>query len=205
MLSGEVIFNETGEKVKYQKIGILSPDISLDTTISCDNSGHFEINLSKSDYIINISGDSLAGGQWIELKRDTVISLKAYYNPYNDFKIFKSGFKNIYQSRSSTLGFKENMTFRKTNFIDNYFIYSYIENGVFEIRQDSIILKTISIDGYNSNLTNSLLNKVYFFRIQQDSILVDQTNEKFYPKTFLQLKVQFDEINKLRFEILNNK
>jgi len=166
-LSGFVVFNETRQKVDHIEITFTS--LLKDTAIYTDNEGFYKINLPKTSYSIMISNDSLIGFSLINMDSNKSIDLMTYYNYMNDYKIFRSGFKQIYKNQLGVLGLKENGEFRRTTFVCHYAAYSFIENGLYKINGDTLILKTLSIDSYN-NLDNNLIGHIDTCIIKQGSI-----------------------------------
>jgi len=205
-LTGHVIFNETGQEVSHLKLTILSSDLLIDTTILCNTNGVFKVNLPPKEYIIEIRGDSLTGGQMVNVIQDTNIELKAYYDILNDYKVFQKGFKSIYEG-ISTIGFKDDLTFRRTTFVDNYATYSFIENGVYRLNGDTIITKTISIDCYDLNLVQKHVNRLEYYLIRKDtcSYLIDQNKNKYHLTTFGKLTSKYELLKKEWLEIENQK
>jgi hypothetical protein len=205
-LTGHVIFNETGQEVPHLKISVLSSDLLIDTTIVCDKNGVFKVTLPAQEYIVEISGDSLTGGQMVKVIKDTNIELKAYYDIQNDYKIFQKGFNSIYEGLS-TIGFKDDLTFRRITFVDNYATYSFIENGTYRLSGDTIITKTLNIECYDINLVKKYVDRLesYVMRKDTSSYLLDQNKNKYRLTTFEKLNSKFEVLKKEWLENVKQK
>ncbi|MDD2799545.1 MAG: hypothetical protein PHV20_13220 [Bacteroidales bacterium] len=194
-LSGNIIFNETYEKLSNISINITSLDLSHDSTIYSDNTGFYKVILPKNKYILTITNDSLISVSLIDLKETKSIDLTVYYNYMHDYKIFKNGFEKIFTSKNSiTLGLESNGKFRRTTFVGIYAAYSFTENGLFEIKGDTLITKTQSIDCYN-NMNMNLIGHIDYYTTKQDSIdyLIDKNNIRY---NLIQFKALEKDCNK---------
>lgn len=188
-LSGFVVFNETRQKVDHIEITFTS--LLKDTAIYTDKAGFYKINLPKTSYSILISNDSLIGYSFINMDANKSIDFMTYFNYMNDYKIFRTGFKQIFKNQFRVLGLKENGEFRRTTFVCHYAAYSFIENGLYEINGDSLTLKTLSIDSYN-NLDNNLIGHIDTCIIKQCSIeYLDMEKKNRYSL------IQFKDLEKL--------
>ena len=116
----------------------------------------------------------------------------AYFNYMNDYKIFRNGFEQIFTGKNSvTIGFKSNGEFRRTVFVGVYAAFSFIENGIYEIRGDTIITTTKSIDSY-TQLDNDLIDREEYYI--KNSNTADYLTDK---SKFIYKLVRFRELEQI--------
>ena len=194
-LSGYIIFNETNAKVANIGVNFLSLDLFHDTTIYTDNKGFYKVTLPNNQYRIMITNDSLIGVSTINLLETKSNDFIVYYNFMHDYKIFKTGFQQIFIGNNSvTLGLKNNGEFRRMTFVGIYAAYSFIENGLINQNGDTVITQTKSVDCYN-NMNMDRIGHIENYIKKHDSIdyLIDKNNIRFNLIKFKDLEKEYNK------------
>ena len=193
--NGLVEFSETDAGVGNILVEILSLDLTYDTSVFTDKNGLFKVYLPENQYSLMISNDSLIGSENINLLTPMTRNIVVHFNYLNDYKIFKTGFEQIYTGKNFvTIGLKSNGEFRRTVFVGDYAAYSFIENGLYQIKGDTIVTKTCSIDSY-IKINKDLTGQVEYYAISGNSVddLVDKSSTRYKLVNYKELEKMYKE------------